>query len=317
MDTTTRATAIGMLAPILWGMSVGMMRGITENLGVSAGIMVVYLIAFFAVLLFFGRPNFRAFNPKYLIFGVGSANLSAVCFVFSLAISDGGHQTMEVGMVNYLWPCLTILFAILFNGQKAHWWVVIGLVMCLMGVVIVLGGDKGFDPEALLANIRHNPWCYVLAATGALLWAAYCSFTRALSNGQNPVVIIFAVDALIFALVWLLDLGPAPVANPHGFGWMGVVITALATGCGYSCWTYGMMKGHMTLLAIVSYFTPVLSCLFGNLILDAQLGSSFWSGVLILVAGSFVCWLATRVKAGPAARPGKVLFKGSDAGRGR
>lgn len=229
MDTTTRATAIGMLAPILWGMSVGMMRGITENLGVSVGIMVVYLIAFFAVLLFFGRPNFRAFNPKYLIFGVGSANLSAVCFVFSLAISDGGHQTMEVGMVNYLWPCLTILFAILFNGQKAHWWVVIGLVMCLMGVVI----------------------------------------------------------------------------------------TALATGCGYSCWTYGMMKGHMTLLAIVSYFTPVLSCLFGNLILDAQLGSSFWSGVLILVAGSFVCWLATRVKAGPAARPGKVLFKGSDAGRGR
>jgi hypothetical protein len=24
-------------------------------------------------------------------------------------------------MVNYLWPSLTILFAILFNGQKSSW----------------------------------------------------------------------------------------------------------------------------------------------------------------------------------------------------
>jgi hypothetical protein len=27
-------------------------------------------------------------------------------------------QAIEVGMVNYLWPSLTIVFAILFNGQK-------------------------------------------------------------------------------------------------------------------------------------------------------------------------------------------------------
>ena len=34
------------------------------------------------------------------------------------------QQAIEVGMVNYLWPSLTILFAILFNGQKSSWLVI-------------------------------------------------------------------------------------------------------------------------------------------------------------------------------------------------
>ena len=73
-----------------------------------------------------------------------------------------------------------------------------------------------------------------------------------------------------------------------------------------------MMKGNMTLLAIASYFTPVLSCLFGTVWIGANLTMSFWNGVMILVAGSLVCWLSTRV-GNPIqiARPGRVLFKGS------
>lgn len=43
-------------------------------------------------------------------------------------------------MVNYLWPSLTILFAILFNGQKSSWLVIPGLILALLGVGWVLGG---------------------------------------------------------------------------------------------------------------------------------------------------------------------------------
>ena len=102
MDNTARATAIGVLAPMLWGMSVGITRGITENFGVAEGLVALYALVSAVLLLIFGRPRLRLFSWKYLVFGIGSANLSAVCFVFSLAFSDGGHQTMEVGMVNYL-----------------------------------------------------------------------------------------------------------------------------------------------------------------------------------------------------------------------
>ncbi|MDI8978044.1 hypothetical protein MJN47_30105, partial [Salmonella enterica subsp. enterica serovar Lubbock] len=40
-----------------------------------------------------------------------------ICLALSLGYAATRHQAIEVGMVNYLWPSLTILFAILFNGQ--------------------------------------------------------------------------------------------------------------------------------------------------------------------------------------------------------
>ncbi len=297
------------MAPMLWGMSVGITRGIAENYGIAGGFAALYTLAFFGLLFTVGRPQLRRFNWKYLVFGVGLANISAMCFVFSLALSQGGHQTMEVGMVNYLWPCITIVLGIIFNGQRARWWIVIGIALCLMGVVTVLAGDRGFDVNVLYAHILENPMSYGLALLGAITWSGYSSITRALSNGQNPVVLIFFGDMIIFYAVWFLGLGTPPVEHPHGYGWIGIVMGAFATGAGYSCWTYGMMKGNMTLLAITSYFTPVLSCLFGTVWIGAELTFGFWKGVMILVAGSLICYLSTRVGIVPA-RPGKVLFKG-------
>ena len=54
-----------------------------------------------------------------------------------------------------------------------------------------------------------------------------------------------------------------------------------------------MSKGNVTLLALASYFTPVLSCLFAVVWINAKLDSSFWMGVAFVVAGSLVCWDAT------------------------
>ncbi len=42
----------------------------------------------------------------------------------SLGYAATRSQAIEVGMVNYLWPSLTIAFAILFNGQKSTLWVI-------------------------------------------------------------------------------------------------------------------------------------------------------------------------------------------------
>ena len=55
-----------------------------------------------------------------------------------------GQQTVEVGMINYTWPCLVVLFAILFNGQKAGWWIVPGVIVSFAGIMLVLGGERGY-----------------------------------------------------------------------------------------------------------------------------------------------------------------------------
>lgn len=58
------------------------------------------------------------------------------------------------------------------------------------------------DVIGFIASWMSNPWSYTIALIGAILWAGYSSMTRAWSNGNNPVVVIFFNDMAIFALIW-------------------------------------------------------------------------------------------------------------------
>jgi drug/metabolite transporter (DMT)-like permease len=68
-----------------------------------------------------------------------------ICLALSLGYAATRSQAIEVGMVNYLWPSLTIVFAILFNGQKTTLWVIPAI--SLLGVCWVLGGEQGYIDE--------------------------------------------------------------------------------------------------------------------------------------------------------------------------
>jgi len=62
----------------------------------------------------------------------------------------------------------------------------------------------------------------------------------------------------------------------------------------YSCWNIGIQRGNLTVLAAMSYFTPVFSTLLASLWLGVRPGPSFWQGVAMVVAGSLLCWWSTR-----------------------
>lgn len=180
-------------------------------------------------------------------------------------------------MVNYLWPSLTILFAVLFNGVRTRWWLYPGLLVAFGGIIVILSGDKGFSLTEFVARFAENPVSYLLALVAAVTWAGYSSMTRAWGNGINPSTIIFAVDTLVFLVLWFLDIGSQPVAaSAHGL--MSVIFGGIAVGMAYVVWTLGMSKGNITVLAAASYFTPVLSCVFATFWIGAELNSSFWTG---------------------------------------
>lgn len=290
--TSTQATLIGLFAPICWGMSVSLVRGIAEGFGMAQGQFFLYCVATICVFFIVGLPDFHRIDRRYLYFGIPTANLSSLSFCLAIFTSSGGAQTMEVGMVNYLWPSLTILFAVLFNGVRTRWWLYPGLLVAFGGIIVILSGDKGFSLTEFVASFAENPVSYLLALVAAVTWAGYSSMTRAWGNGINPSTIIFAVDTLVFLVLWFLDIGSQPVAaSAHGL--MSVIFGGIAVGMAYVVWTLGMSKGNITVLAAASYFTPVLSCVFATFWIGAELNSSFWTGVVLVVAGSLLCWDAT------------------------
>ena len=42
-------------------------------------------------------------------------------------------------------------------------------------------------------------------------------------------------------------------------------------GSAYGMWTFGVQKGRIEIMSIMSYFTPVLSCIFASLLIGAKL----------------------------------------------
>lgn len=287
-----KATLIGLLAIVLWSTMVGLIRSVSEGLGPVGGAAMIYTLSGLLCWLIVGFPSLRRFTPGYLIAGSVLFVSYEICLALSLGYASTRHQAIEVGMVNYLWPSLTIVFAILFNGQKSSLWVVPGLLIALFGVSWVLGGEQGLHVDEIVSNIFSNPLSYGLAFAGAFIWAAYCTVTRKYANGQNGITLFVLLTALTLWMKYLLSDQPEMTFSlPIVFK---LLLCGMALGVGYASWNIGILHGNVSLLATVSYFTPVLSAALAAALLSAPLSFTFWQGALLVCAGSLLCWYATR-----------------------
>uniref|UniRef100_A0A8H9YSY9 Aromatic amino acid DMT transporter YddG n=1 Tax=Pseudomonas tritici TaxID=2745518 RepID=A0A8H9YSY9_9PSED len=289
-----RATLIGLTAIVLWSTMVGLIRGVSEGLGPVGGAAMIYTLSGLLCLVTVGFPNLKRFPPRYLIAGSVLFVSYEICLALSLGYASNRHQAIEVGMVNYLWPSLTIVFAIVFNGQKINLWVIPGLLISLLGVAWVLGGEQGLHLDEIVSNVVSNPLSYGLAFAGAFIWAAYCTVTSKYAKGHNGITLFVLLTALALWLKYLFSDQPEMVFS------LPVVIKLLmcgvALGFGYASWNIGILHGNVSVLATVSYFTPVLSSALAAVLLNAPLSFSFWQGALMVCAGSLLCWYATRNK---------------------
>lgn len=288
----TRATLLGLLAIVLWSSVVGLIRSVSEGLGPIGGAAMIYSVSAVFLLVALGVPKWRSFPRPYLIVGSLLFVSYEICLSLSLGYANTRLQAIEVGMINYLWPCFTVLMALALNGQRAKWWLLPGLLLSLFGIGWIMSGEGGWSPAQMLANVRSNPLSYALAFSGAVIWALYCNLTKKIAQGSNGVVLFIVLTALA---LWLKYAFSAESSMQFSAG---VTVTLLcagvAMGAGYAAWNVGILHGNMTLLATVSYFTPVLSAVFAALVLHTSLTVNFWQGVAMVTLGSLICWRATR-----------------------
>lgn len=288
------STLIGLTAVIFWSTNVGLMRSVSESFGAVAGAALIYSVASMILVFMVGMPKFSTIPKSYLWWGSLLFVAYELCFALSIGYAQNSRQAIEVGMINYLWPTFTLLFAIIFNNVKANILIIPGCIFALVGICWVLGGDTGFDFFQIFTNLKANPLSYGLAFAAAILWAAYCSVTVKTSQGKNLVTIFFALTGVVLWIKYLLMSGSA--LNFTYDNTLTLIMAAGALGLGYGAWNIGIISGNMTLMAGASYFIPVLSALFAALILSTSLSFIFWQGVAMVTAGAVLCWLATRKK---------------------
>ena len=295
--TVSRATSIGLAAVLCWSTSVGLFRSVAEHLGPIGGAACVFSLSALLVSLRFGLPRaaqLKTMHPAYL-WGCGLLFvLYEIALALSLGFANNRSQTLELGMINYLWPSLTIVLATAFGLQRFHAGLVPGVLLAMLGIVLVLKGDGQLSAEALWANVQSNPVAYGLAFAAAWLWPCYSVLSKRYARGANALSLFLWVVALVLWVKYAISAEPAQRFS--GLAVVQLVMLSTLTALGYSCWDYGIRHGNLTVMAVGSYFTPVLSALVGTVWLQVRPSWSFWQGVALVTAGSLICWWCTRQK---------------------
>ena len=286
-----KATLTGLMAILLWSAIVGLIKGISEGFGPVAGAALIYTCSSLLLLFTVGFPAVRKFPRSYLIIGSILFVCYELCLSLSLGFTHSGRQAIEVGMVNYLWPSLTIVLSVIANRQKTSWVIIPGIIIAIAGICRVLGGDRVFSLSEMADNVMDNPLSYGLALSGAIIWAIYCVVTKKIAQGNNGITLFFMLTALTLWVKFLASPQPEFILSTRV--WVELALAAMAMGFGYAAWNVGILHGNVTVLAAASYFIPVISAMLAAFMLSSQLSSSFWQGTAMVSLGSLACWWAT------------------------
>ncbi|ENM5764992.1 aromatic amino acid DMT transporter YddG [Vibrio mimicus] len=285
-------TLYGIAAILLWGSLMALTRRVAEEFSPIGGAALIYTVSTLFLLFSMGVPRLKAGSARYVLIGGALFVSYEICLALALGMANDRLQAIEMSVINYLWPALTVLIAVLLSKRSVSFWVYPSVGLAFLGVAWTIVAEQGISAADLMARIATNPTVYSMAFIGAFIWAIYCNVTQRLAQGQNAIVLFFAATASVLWLQYALSDEPA-----LSFTWSNVstlLLTGVVMGSGYALWNVAILRGHMLLLATLSYFTPVISTLLSSLILGVVLGLSFWQGVVMVTLGSLICWWVTR-----------------------
>ncbi|RJX75347.1 drug/metabolite DMT transporter permease [Vibrio sinensis] len=294
MFISHRFTIAGVAAILLWSCVAGFTRSVAEMLGPVGGVAAIYSVAALFLVLVMGVPKLKNYSLRYVVIGGGLFVAYEMCFALALAMANDRQQMLEMLVINYLWPALTVLFAVLLSKKKTNLLVYPSIAIAFFGVTWSITGDSGLSIEQISANVATNPVTYFMAAFGAILWAIYCNLTKRMSGGQNAITLFFIMTAISLWIKYALSHEPPMTLTWQASGML--LIAGIFMGSGYALWNYAIIGGNMMLLATLSYFTPILSTFISSLILGVVLTQSFIQGVVLVTIGSLLCWWVTREK---------------------
>lgn len=105
-----KALIAGIGAIFCWSLMVGFLRLTTVNYGPELGIALIYTLG--AVFLFLlDKPTpLKKIPRRYLLIGGVLFATYELFMAFAVGLAQDSFQVIEVSILNYLWPTLTVLF---------------------------------------------------------------------------------------------------------------------------------------------------------------------------------------------------------------
>ncbi|QQE12739.1 aromatic amino acid DMT transporter YddG [Planctomycetota bacterium] len=297
-DRRLLGTGCGFVSIAIWGMTIPLMKLVSEDIGAWwTGAFACMLAGGLGVLPQLNGKGMRKLSklPRGYVFWSGAVFVAYILtFYLGVGWSLTRQQAVEVGMVNYLWPCMTIVCSLLFFKYRAGMLLWVGTVLALVGVGVLMSGNEDFKWSMVWGNMMGDGLVYALTFVAAVTFAVYSNMTKK-----------WFADHDVNLASWFLGVGGLSLlvggfAQRHEMNWgVDTVVCLLGLGLlvhlvAYSCWEYSMRKGDITLVAAGSYGIPALSVMFGVLFLGVEAGWMLVAGTVAVVVGAGLCKLGVK-----------------------
>ncbi len=292
-STLRRSSSFGLVAILLWSTTIAFSRSLTEQLGTFTAAALIYTIAGVTGLIYTGlRPGslsrLRRLPIPYLL-GCGGLFVAYIAALYlAIGTSATRTQVLVVGLINYLWPGLSLVFSIPILGHRARPLLPLGILLAFAGVWLSTINGNSLSILSMLQG-QPNLLPYGLALFAAVCWGLYSNLSRrwAGDNDSGAVPLFLFASGLLLGIFRLFNPEAAHWSLPVTFelAYMAVFPGMLA----YVLWDIAVRKGEIILVASLSYLTPLLSTLFSTLVLNVQPGLNLWLGAILVIGGAILC----------------------------
>lgn len=297
MQTTpsAAATLVGASAVLMWGL-LALLTALSDPVPPFQLTAMTFTIA--AALMATKWALYRQRPMTYLrqparIWLIGVGGLFGYHFLYFMALRNA--PPVQASLIAYLWPLLIVLMSALLPGERLRWWHVAGALAGLAGAAILIVGPSGLA-------LRGEYWLgYLLAFGCALTWSSYSLLSRGLRRVPTDTVGGFCAITAILATMchtvfettrWPLD----------AVQWGAVIGLGLGpVGLAFYTWDYGVKRGNIRLLGVLSYFAPLISTLLLVAFGAAPATGSIFAACALIVGGALLAALDLLRRAGPRA----------------
>ena len=299
LDNRERAmhTGAGLVAVLFWSTSIAFGRSLIEDLGSLTAISLINLVGGIlgtAILITRNKTQHikLSFTVQYLL-GCGSLYvLYQACLYIALGVARTRSQVLEVGLLNYLWPMLTLLFSVWLFKMKHRWWLIPSALMATAGVLLATSQNQVLSWATFAGNIQQYTVPYLLGLVAAVSWALYSTLSRkwAGNNPGNAVPLFMLASAIVLGLTRLIFLDEQTAWSRNTL--LEFTYIAVGSNLAYVLWERAVRRGDIILVASFSYFTPLFSTLISMFYLGIQPGVRLWIGCGMVIAGALLCRLS-------------------------
>ncbi|WP_137169987.1 DMT family transporter [Marinomonas sp. FW-1] len=292
------ATLIGSIAILLWST----LALFTTQANLVPPLLLLTLTFGVASLLFFivylAKGELKsswANTPKSAII-MGGLGFYFYHFCYFYAFQHA--PPVEAGLIAYLWPLLIVLMAGMTTGHSLSWTHLVGAVIAFIGTGIMLQ-SKGQSIE-VESNAAYHWTGYAAAFACAFIWSSYSVANRRFQSVPSSAVLWYCLVTTLLAGASHLMIEAQnwqPSIDFPASTWIAILGLGLGpVGVAFFCWDFGVKKGNLSLLGVLSYTAPALSTAWLGLFTDAQLTIGQIIACLLITAGALFASLMPNKK---------------------